>query len=99
MSDGQPATEPRWLRTIVVGAALAVVSLGGICLVLADLGFYRWWLVLLVAVPVFFVLLALITPGLRVNGEAPARPLTLTERVSARLAVAIAALDVLWNGL
>src|ERR1043166_3022932 len=99
MSDGQPATEPRWLRTVVVAAALAVVSLGGIGLVLADLGFYRWWLVLLVAVPVFFLLLALVTPALRVDGEVPARELTLTERVSARIAVAIAALSALWNGL
>jgi hypothetical protein len=99
MADGQPATEPRWLRTVVVSAALAVVSLGGIGLVLADVGFYRWWLVVLLAVPVFFVLLALITPALRVDGEVPDRELTLSERVSARVAVAIAALSVLWNGL
>ena len=69
MADGEPATEPHWLRTVVVGAALAVVSFGGIGLVLADLGYYRWWLVLLLAVPVFFVLLALITPELLVSQE------------------------------
>src|SRR5437764_2434709 len=99
MADGDPATEPRWLRTLVAGAALAVVSFGGIGLVLADVGFYRWWLVLLLAVPVFLVLLALITPVLRVGGVVPDRELTLTERVSARIAVAIAALSVLWNGV
>ena len=99
MADGQAATEPRWLRTVVVGAALAVVSFGGIGLVLADLGIWRWWLVVLLAVPVFFVLLALITPVLRVGGAVPDRELTLTERVSARIAVAIAAVSVLWNGV
>jgi hypothetical protein len=82
MADGDPATEPRWLRTLVAGAALALVSFGGIGLVLADVGFYRWWLVLLLAVPVFLVLLALITPVLRVGGVVPDRELTLTARGS-----------------
>jgi hypothetical protein len=35
--------------------------------------FYRWWLVLLLAVPVFLVLLKLITPVLRAGGVVPDR--------------------------
>jgi hypothetical protein len=99
MPDGRGATEPRWLRVVVLAAALLLTSFGGIGLLLADLGIYRWWLALILAVPTLLTLFALVNPVLRVGGEVADRDTTTLERVCARIALAIAALSVLWNGL
>src|SRR4051812_17488025 len=99
MPNGRSATEPRWLRVVVVGAALVLTGFGGVGLVLADLGYDRFWLALIVGLPVVFVLFALVNPVLRVGGEVPDRAPDTIERVCARIALAFAALTVVWNGL
>jgi len=99
MPDGPGAAEPRWLRVIVVGAALALASFGGVGLVLADLGYFRLWLVILLGVPALLTLFGLVNPVLRVGGEVADRDTTTLERVCARIALAVAALNVLWHGL
>ncbi len=92
-------TEPRWLRVVVVAAALALTSFGGVGLVLADLGYYRWWLVPILGVPTLLTLFALVNPVLRVGGEIADRDATILERTCARIALTIAGLSVLWSGL
>jgi hypothetical protein len=99
MPDGRGVTEPRWLRVVVVAAALMLTSFGGIGLVLADLGVFRWWLVLPLALLALLTLFPLVNPVLRVGGAIADRDTTTLERVCARIALAIAALSVLWNGL
>ncbi len=92
-------SEPRWLRVVVVVAAVGVTSFGGIGLVLADLGFYRFWLVLLLGVPALLTLFGLVNPVLRVGGEIADRATTTLEHTCARIALAIAVVDIVWNGL
>jgi hypothetical protein len=99
MPDGRGVAEPRWMRVVVVGAAVMLTSFGGVGLLLADLGLYRWWLVLPLAVPALLVLFALVNPVLRVGGEVADRDTNTLERTCARIALAIAGLSVLWNGL
>jgi hypothetical protein len=99
MPDGPEVAEPRWLRVVVVGAALALASFGGVGLVLADLGYFRLWLVVLLGVPALLTLFGLVNPVLRVGGEVADRDTTTLERICARVALAIAALNVLWHGL
>src|SRR6476660_2998342 len=99
MPNGRRATEPRWLRGAVVAAALTLTGFGGVGLVLADLGYYRFWLALISGLPVVFLLFALVNPVLRVGGEVPDRPPDTLERVCAQIALAFAALTVIWNGL
>src|SRR5262245_59352921 len=99
MPDGRGVAEPRWMRVVVVGAAVMLTSFGGVGLLLADLGLYRWWLVLPLAVPALLVLFALVNPVLRLGGEVADRDTNTLERTCARIALAIAGLSVLWNGL
>src|SRR5689334_544533 len=99
MPDGRGVTEPRWLRVVVVAGALAVTSFGGVGLLLADLGWFRWWLTLLLGVPLLLFLFALVNPVLRVGGEVADRDTTTLERTCARVALAIAGLSTLWNCL
>jgi len=78
MPDGRGVTEPRWLRVVVVGAALALTSFGGVGLVLADLGIYRWWLVLPLAVPALLTLFALVNGRVGFAIKGPLRRQTVT---------------------
>lgn len=61
--------EPRWLRILALGAALAVAVFGAVGLVLADLGFYRPWLVLVLGLAGCFGLFQCIRPLLGVEAE------------------------------
>ncbi len=91
-------TEPRWLRVVAVGAALALAGFGAVGLVLADIGIYRLWLVLVLGLPVVVTLFGLAAPVLRVGGEVADRETTTAERVCARLAAAVGLVSAIWNG-
>jgi hypothetical protein len=86
-------SEPRWVRVIALGAALALASFGAVGLLLADLGWYKPWLVLVLGLAGLAGLLWWARRILHVDGE-----VNPVDRACAIAAVALSAITALWNG-
>lgn len=89
--------EPRWVRIIALGSALALATFGAVGLLLADLGIYSLALVLVVGLPAFFVLGNWTRPVLQTNQRAADDEPNITEHASAIAAVALSVVDAFWN--
>ena len=74
--------EPRWVRVIALGSALALASFGAVGLLLADLGVYSLPLALVLGIAAFALLYRWARPVLETDGT---RARTGAERLGAEL--------------
>jgi hypothetical protein len=90
-------SEPRWVRVIALGSALAMTAFGAVGLLLADIGIYRPWLVLPIGLVVTWLLFRMARPLLEGDGEATTGEIGSANRICAILAVALSAIVAWWN--
>jgi hypothetical protein len=84
--------DPRWIRVLAFAIAAAVAAFGSVGLLLAVLGWYRLWLVLVAGAVVFVGLCALARPLLPPAGE-----VSRAARIGAVLAVLAIVGITIWN--
>ncbi|MGO9876056.1 MAG: fibronectin type III domain-containing protein [Acidimicrobiia bacterium] len=92
-------TEPRWVRFIALSCTLILATFGAVGLVLADVGVYSLWLVLVIGLPAFTVLFRWTRPLLQSDTNAADLELRRTDRNSAIAAVVLSAMIAIWNGV
>ena len=90
-------SEPRWVRVIALGSALALATFGAVGLLLAVLGVYNVLLALVLGLPAFIVLYGWVRPALDDDGR-PAVEAGNTERNCAIAAVVLCGVTAIWNG-
>jgi len=90
-------SEPRWVRVIALGSALAMAAFGAVGLLLADIGIYSPWLALPIGAAVTVLLFRMARPLLEGDGEQPAAAIGSTGRRCAILAVALSTITAWWN--
>ena len=90
-------SEPRWVRVIALGAALALATFGAVGLLLADIGIYRPLLVLPIGLVAFVFLFRMARPLLDGDGDPTPRDPPTSSRTCAILAVALSAITAWWN--
>jgi hypothetical protein len=84
--------EPRWVRVITLVSTLVIASFGAVGLLLADLGAYKPFLVLILGLALFIFLYRHSRRVLTIDGE-----VTTTQRVCASIAVGLSGVTAIWN--